>query len=382
MDVIKSIKLLNNTQNIRNNHGQYLKGSQLLEKIFWRISYDDILISLSLKFRAFFIKKFITLILNIRKRNSKERLKKCIKRWKCLRPISVTKIEKEIKTKLKLIVLRYDNNRIKQLSKHFNKWKFKINRPSYKNEAEIHNSFGNLLNKWSNKNLIKNKKKLIDNLCIDYINKQGQKFSKLKLRKLFKKYTYKKIKESLRPLIIKKKIEKLIITTIETKKAKKNTFLISIIRKWRFITFVNNMAKKKLELMYKNLHVSYMEMADEVLNSPDAVTSKELKHLIDLGYENKMKIISQTDAFFMKELGFDSETTFNKSFEGIFGLETISNMSLKNKTAPGFYDFKIKDKMKNNDNYNSEFNSSKNINDEEINSFNNTLINSINIDAD
>lgn len=99
---------------------------------------------------------------------------------------------------------------------------------------------------------------------------------------------------------MKLKIEKLIISTIETKKTKKNNFLISIIRKWRFITFVNNMAKKKLELMYKNLHVSYMEMADEVLNSPDAVTSKELKHLFDLGYENKMKIISQTDTFYKR----------------------------------------------------------------------------------
>jgi hypothetical protein len=191
---------------------------------------------------------------------------------------------------------------------------------------------------------------------------------------------FKKIKESFRPLIMKLKIEKLIISTIETKKTKKNNFLISIIRKWRFITFVNNMAKKKLELMYKNLHVSYMEMADEVLNSPDAVTSKELKHLFDLGYENKMKIISQTDTFFIKELGFDSETTFNKSFEGMLGFETMSNMSFKNKTATGFYDLKIKDKMKNNNN--NSINSNKNINDEEANSFNNTLINSINIDAD
>lgn len=380
MNAIKSIKLLNKTQNIRNNQENYLKGSQLLEKAFWRISYDDILISLSLKFRAVFIKKFLAIILRIRNRNSKEKLKKCIKRWKCLRPISITKNMEEIKTKLRLIVLRYDNNRIKQLSKHFNKWKFKKNRPSFKNEAEMHNAFCNLLNKWSNKNLIKNKKELIDNLSIDYINKQGQKFSKLKLRKLFKKYVFKKIKESFRPLIMKLKIEKLIISTIETKKTKKNNFLISIIRKWRFITFVNNMAKKKLELMYKNLHVSYMEMADEVLNSPDAVTSKELKHLFDLGYENKMKIISQTDTFFIKELGFDSETTFNKSFEGMLGFETMSNMSFKNKTATGFYDLKIKDKMKNNNN--NSINSNKNINDEEANSFNNTLINSINIDAD
>ena len=37
-------------------------------------------------------------------------------------------------------------------------------------------------------------------------------------------------------------------------------FIREIIRKWRFATFVKVMAKRKLELMYKNLHVSYLQM--------------------------------------------------------------------------------------------------------------------------
>ena len=378
MNVIKRIKLYNNTQNIRNNQEQFSKGAEILEKSFWRISHDDILISLSLKFRAIFLRKFIAIILKIREKNSKERLKKYLKRWKQLSALlNIKKKMKEIKTKLKIIFLRYDNNRVKQLSKYFNKWKFKKpDRPKFKNEAEMHNKFGNLLNKWTKKNTENNKKDLINNLCIYYINKQGQKFSRLKLKKLFKKYAFKKIRKSLGPLITKIKIKKLIVTTIEERKSKKNNFLKSIIRKWRFITFVNNLTKKKLELMYKNLHTSYMEMADEVLNSRETLSSQELKHFFNSGYENKVNIGTLTEAFLIKELGFDSETAFNKSFDRMSGL-SMNNNSFKNKTNIDYYDYRNKNKMKNNsDNSNNsinETNLSKKYNDEEPNSFNNTF---------
>ena len=381
MNVIKRIKLYNNTQNIRNNQEQFSKGAEILEKSFWRISHDDILISLSLKFRAIFLRKFIAIILKIREKNSKERLKKYLKRWKHLSALlNIKKKMKKIKAKLKIIFLRYDNNRVKQLSKYFNKWKFKKpNRPKFKNEAEMHNKFGSLLNKWTKENTENNKKDLINNLCIYYINKQGQKFSKLKLKKLFKKYAFKKIRQSLGPLITKIKIKKLIITTIEERKTKKNNFLKSIIRKWRFITFVNNLTKKKLELMYKNLHTSYMEMADEVLNSRETLSSQELKHFFNSGYKNKVNIGTLTEAFLIKELGFDSETAFNKSFDRMSGL-SMNNNSFKNKTNIDYYDYRNKNKMKNNsDNSNNSNNSinetnlSKKYNDEEPYSFNNTF---------
>ena len=243
----------------------------------------------------------------------------------------------------------------------------------------MHNKFGNLLNKWTKKNTENNKKDLINNLCIYYINKQGQKFSRLKLKKLFKKYAFKKIRKSLGPLITKIKIKKLIVTTIEERKRKKNNFLKSIIRKWRFITFVNNLTKKKLELMYKNLHTSYMEMADEVLNSRETLSSQELKHFFNSGYENKVNIGTLTEAFLIKELGFDSETAFNKSFDRMSGL-SMNNNSFKNKTNIDYYDYRNKNKMKNNsDNSNNsnnninETNLSKKYNDEEPNSFNNTF---------
>ena len=47
------------------------------------------------------------------------------------------------------------------------------------------------------------------------------------------------------------------------KKIAKQRFYRELIRKWRFAAFAKKMAKKKLELMYKNLHASYLQMADE-----------------------------------------------------------------------------------------------------------------------
>ena len=50
-------------------------------------------------------------------------------------------------------------------------------------------------------------------------------------------------------------------------------FIREIIRKWRFTTFVKVMAKRKLELMYKNLHVSYLQMANEVFGDEETTTN-------------------------------------------------------------------------------------------------------------
>jgi hypothetical protein len=47
-------------------------------------------------------------------------------------------------------------------------------------------------------------------------------------------------------------------------------FIREIIRKWRFATFVKVMAKRKLELMYKNLHVSYLQIENEVFGDEES----------------------------------------------------------------------------------------------------------------
>lgn len=312
MNVIPKIRLINNTKNIINNITAYKNGIEVLEKAFWRITHDDILMSLISLFRSVISKKLVLIISSINNKNKKEILTKYLYRWKYTSKMMKKNIsDKEKKIRLKIILLRQENNRIKILSKFFNKWKSNtlINK---KNSKEVNNNFCYLYSIWYNKMIENNKIELINNLCVRYIDKQGQKFAKINMRKIFVKYVFKKIrKEAFKPLIIKVNIKKLIISTKEVEQIQKNKYLTTIIRKWRFITFVSNLAKKKLKLMYNNLHVSYLDIADEIFSSPEVMTSKEIKEL--LKYEN-LKKSNQINSFFIKELGFNSEESFYKSF--------------------------------------------------------------------
>jgi hypothetical protein len=69
--------------------------------------------------------------------------------------------------------------------------------------------------------------------------------------------------DDLKPIARGYKLFYLIKLSYMFKGIAKNRFLREIIRKWRFISFVKIMAKKKLELMYKDLHVSYLQLANE-----------------------------------------------------------------------------------------------------------------------
>jgi len=60
------------------------------------------------------------------------------------------------------------------------------------------------------------------------------------------------------------------------KKISEQRFYRELIRKWRFAAFAKKMARKKLELMYKNLHASYLQMADEFFGD-DSVNPSVIK---------------------------------------------------------------------------------------------------------
>ena len=61
-------------------------------------------------------------------------------------------------------------------------------------------------------------------------------------------------------------------------------FYRELIRKWRFITFTKKMARKKLELMYKNLHASYLQMADEIFGDENNVNPSVFKEFERFGH--------------------------------------------------------------------------------------------------
>ena len=76
--------------------------------------------------------------------------------------------------------------------------------------------------------------------------------------------------------------------TITHRKIAKDRWLLRLIKKWRFITFVKKMAMKKMELMYKDLHVNYLEMADTVLKDGSPLGPNGANFLHDI---NKDKYI-------------------------------------------------------------------------------------------
>ena len=308
MNVIKKIKLLNKTKNIRNNKMTYMKGAVILEKALRRISHEDIIISLSRKYRLVFINHFLSIIYSIRNKIERAHLTKYLYHWRYISIYDKNKKE-EINSKLKLIILKNENNKIKILAKYFNIWKFK------KQDIQLHENFCILFENYNYNAIIDNKKDLINNLCIAYINIQGEKFSRIKLRQLFVNFFWYKLLYLLKNLVINIKVKKLVEITNKIKNNEINIFIIKIIRKWRFMCYISKITKKKLELMYNNLHVSYLDIANEVFNAQNNITFKELKSFCELNSINKNQF--KTNSFFIKELGFNSEASLNKFFDKI-----------------------------------------------------------------
>ena len=102
--------------------------------------------------------------------------------------------------------------------------------------------------------------------------------------KLFKLLRKKYIKEILTRLEEPSRLYKLFYLVNVTQMHKKITnqrFFRELIRKWRFIAFTKKMARRKLELMYKNLHASYMQMADEIFGD-DEVNPSVIKQFVSI----------------------------------------------------------------------------------------------------
>ena len=93
---------------------------------------------------------------------------------------------------------------------------------------------------------------------------------KEKLFKLLRKYIIKNIFLYKKDIYRRKLIFYLIHLTRFNLEISKARWLRQMIRKWRFIYFVRKMTKQKMELMYKNLHVSYLEMVNSLFSDEES----------------------------------------------------------------------------------------------------------------
>ena len=100
--------------------------------------------------------------------------------------------------------------------------------------------------------------------------KRDVKYSEIRPKtqiKLFKLFRRKYIKDITSSLVEPSRLYRLYYLFNITKmhaNISNQRYYRELIRKWRFITFSKKMTRKKLELMYKNLHASYLQMADEI----------------------------------------------------------------------------------------------------------------------
>ena len=131
-------------------------------------------------------------------------------------------------------------------------------------------NFCKLLSKYVKEKINPEKEEFINNIEILKDKYENDGPQKARLFKLLRKYAIKKI------FLYKKSIYKmrlifyLINLTQFNIEMAKSRFIRQILRKWRFIAFISKMTREKMELMYKNLHVSYLEMVNSIFSDEEA----------------------------------------------------------------------------------------------------------------
>ena len=128
----------------------------------------------------------------------------------------------------------------------------------------INKKFAHIFKKYIKKTFCPKKLEILTQMKRDVKYSEVRPRTQIKLFKLFRKKYIKYITESLKePSRLYRLYYLFNITKMHSNIANQRYYR-ELIRKWRFITFSKKMTRKKLELMYKNLHASYLQMADEI----------------------------------------------------------------------------------------------------------------------
>ena len=88
-----------------------------------------------------------------------------------------------------------------------------------------------------------------------------------KFKKILKKLALKKLLMPKDEISIARKLLKLVKLTAINIQLSKDRWIRQLLRKWRFISFSKNLSKRKLELMYQNLHLGYLEIINALFNN-------------------------------------------------------------------------------------------------------------------
>jgi len=122
--------------------------------------------------------------------------------------------------------------------------------------------FCELYKRWTEKQELEPKKELVDKLKRIYYREKSE--GPL-LLKLFKILRHEAIRRILRKTSKVRKVIGMIYVTrllIMQREIAKEKFLRQLIRRWRYIAFSKKLALNKMKTIYKNLHMTYLEMAN------------------------------------------------------------------------------------------------------------------------
>ena len=158
-------------------------------------------------------------------------------------------------------------------------------RDAYENVTSnfINNKFCQLLKSFNEKRILPDKEEFIKQLKRDAKYSASRPLYQVKIFQLLRKKFIRTITTTLVEPSRLYRVFYLINMTKMHKNIAKQRFYRELIRKWRFISFTKKMARKKLELMYKNLHSSYLQMADEIFGDENTINPSVFKEFERFG---------------------------------------------------------------------------------------------------
>ena len=269
---------------------------------------------------------------------------------------------KKDKKSNKVIVYR---GLVPYFAKYLNKILKKRNYETFNKLKTINlgDKFCKLLKSFENETNIPDKEDLVDGLKYYVYMKLSKISDSNKLYNLIIKSIIRKI------LLISKstgnlcRLYHLVNITLTHKNIAKDRWISKIIKRWRFITFVKKMAQKKMELMYKNLHVNYLEMADSVLKEISPIESRFLpdinvnKYLFDFDDPYLIKGSNVYKGIKKKYIFQPLDSEIEKKIKEIKEVETIEKYKEINKTYYNDKDYSYS--YQKNKSGNKEFNREK-----------------------
>ena len=129
-------------------------------------------------------------------------------------------------------------------------------------EKYISNKFCDLYKRWTQKQELEPKRELINKLRRIYNKVESEGPLKLKLFKMLRREAIRRIFKKSRK--VKKVMGMMYVTRllVMQRELAREKFLRQLIRRWRYIAFSKRLALNKMKTIYKNLHMTYLEMAN------------------------------------------------------------------------------------------------------------------------